>query len=139
MMQRTRTRRNLPAIIAVVVGVLGVIAGGCASAAVKGSPATFAQTPSGSTTATLPTEIPTTVAGAPPKRTGVLGTAQSLGCSSDLATLETAIQTFFAINGKYPSSEAEMVQGGIIATESKMHDIGPDGTIVPSPIGGCTK
>ena len=129
-------RRIVPLSLVVVSGLIGV---GCASAAVKGTPPTFGQTPSGSTTATLPSAIPTTVISAPPKRTGVLGTAQSLGCSSDLATLETAIQTFFAINGKYPSSEAEMVQAGIIATESKMHDIGPDGTIVPSPVGGCTK
>ena len=117
---------------------LVAISASCASAKVDLSPPTFAQTAAG---AASPPSLPaasTSVLGPPPVRTGVLGSAQALGCSSDLDTMKLAIDSFLAINGRYPNSEAELVQGGLITTESKMHDIGPDGTIVPSPTSGCT-
>ncbi len=112
-------RRMIPLIVLAIT----VAVAGCASDKATKSPPTFA----------------TTVVSAPPVRTGILGTAQSLGCASDLETLQAAIDSFFAINGHYPTAEAELVQTGILSTDSKFHDIGPDGTIVPSPTGGCTK
>jgi hypothetical protein len=122
--------------ICLVAGLTLTAAAGCASTAGKTSPPTFPQTATNSTSAAS-TGVTSTSAGPPPVRTGVLGSAQALGCASDLATVETAIQAFFAINSRYPNSEAELVSGGLIATESALHDIGPDGTIVPSPSSGC--
>ena len=124
-----------------VSGLALIATAGCASTTGTTSPPTFPQSSVTSTGATSTSHTSTshtsTSAGPPPVRTGVLGSAQALGCASDLTTVETAIQAFFAINSRYPNSEAELVSAGVIATESAMHDIGPDGTIVPSPSSGC--
>ena len=135
-MRSLQTMRPPAALLATLF--LGMVSA-CSSSTVNTSPATFAQSPVAATPVPVAADGTTTAPGPPPVRTGVLGSAQSLGCSSDLDTMETAIEAFFAFNGQYPNSEADLVQGGLISAESKFHDIGPDGTVVPSPSSGCTR
>ncbi len=69
----------------------------------------------------------------------MIGAAQSVGCDTDLGTMETAVESFFALNGRYPYSESEMVLSGLLVEQSAFHDVGPDGAVIPSPSGGCVR
>ena len=119
----------------VALSLLLTVGAGCSSTTSSNSPATFAPGPIAAANASSTTAV----AVAPPVRTGILGTAQSLGCSTDLDVMKTVMESFLALNGRNPDSEAELVSGGLLATESAFHDIGPGGTIVPSPTGGCAR
>lgn len=123
----------LPALI-----TLGV---SCSSNSINTAPATFAQaTVPVATTAPAATSLPVTgvtVASSSPK--GMIGGAQSVGCDTDLGTMETAVESFFALNGRYPDSEAELVLTGLLVEQSVFHDVGPDGAVIPSPSAGCVR
>ena len=53
--------------------------------------------------------------------------------------METAVESFFALNGRYPANEAELVLSGLLVEQSTFHDVGPDGAVVPSPSRGCVR
>ena len=53
--------------------------------------------------------------------------------------METAVESFFALNGRYPDLEAELVLSGLLVEQSAFHDVGPNGAVIPSPSGGCLR
>ena len=121
--------------LAVVVMTIVIIGSACSSSSQNKAPATFPQATL-APTSTVPGTGTTTPA---PPGTGIIGTAQSVGCDTDLGTMETAVESFFALNGRYPANEAELVLGGILVQQSAFHDVGPNGAVVPAPGGGCVR
>ena len=120
----------------VLLGTLLTFGSACSSTATVNNPATFPQATAPSTTATAVSSVATS---APSSPSGVIGSAQSVGCDTDLGTMDTAVESFFALNGRYPKSEAELVQGGLLVGESAFHDVGPDGAVIPAPNSGCVR
>ncbi len=122
-------------VLALALPALITMSTGCASNSISTTPATFPQ-------ATVPSSMtsPATAAiTAATTATGIISGAQSVGCDTDLGTMETAVESFFALNGRYPYSEAELVLSGVLVGQSVFHDVGPDGAVVPSGSGGCLR
>ena len=111
--------------------LFGALATSCASD--KGAATT---TTTATTAATAP---PTTTAtsSAATMSTGFFGGAHSAACDTDLDLVQTAVESYLAINGGTEVTEAQLVQQGVMREESTLHDIGPGATVIPSPAGGC--
>lgn len=134
---------------AAILGI-GMIIGGCTSdakpaattAAAKTSttltPTTLTSTAKTSTATTGTTPIsPATSVNATSSTGGAFGGTHSAACDTDLTAVQTAVEAYFAINGGQDVTEAQLVQAGLLRQESTLHDIGPQGTVVASPTGGC--
>lgn len=61
----------------------------------------------------------------------------ALVCDTDRKTLETAIDAFYAMEGRAPTDETELV-GTLLREASASYDIAPDGTLIPAPGSPCT-
>ena len=129
---------------AAILGI-GMIIGGCSSDA-KPAATTAAATTSTTltpttltgtaTTGTTPIS-PATSVNATSSTGGAFGGTHSAACDTDLTAVQTAVEAYFAINGGQDVTEAQLVQAGLLGQESTLHDIGPQGTVVASPTGGC--
>jgi hypothetical protein len=59
-------------------------------------------------------------------------------CNSELRTMQVAVEAYYAQNGEYPTSEAELVQVQFIRVESAAYDLVPDtGEVVRVPGVPC--
>jgi prepilin-type N-terminal cleavage/methylation domain-containing protein len=68
---------------------------------------------------------------------GLQGKSQSSACDSDQRALETAMETYRAINGAY-ATEGQLVAAGQLRGESSMHDVVlGDGSYTLTPVGAC--
>ncbi len=137
---------------AAILGI-GMIIGGCSSDAKPAAttattsttltPTTLTSTATTSTattgTATTGTTpiSPATSVNATSSTGGAFGGTHSAACDTDLTAVQTAVEAYFAINGGQDVTEAQLVQAGLLRQESTLHDIGPQGTVVASPTGGC--
>ena len=134
---------------AAILGI-GMIIGGCSSDA-KPAATTAAATTSTTLTPTAKTSTaktstaptgttpisPATSVNATSSTGGAFGGTHSAACDTDLTAVQTAVEAYFAINGGQDVTEAQLVQAGLLGQESTLHDIGPQGTVVASPTGGC--
>lgn len=73
------------------------------------------------------------------RATGAFGATQSAACETDLQLVETQVDAYLAINGGTDVTEAEIVAQGLGREPSTLHDIGPGGTVIPAPGGGCAR
>ena len=134
---------------AAILGI-GMIIGGCSSDAKPAAttaaattsttltPTTLTSTAKTSTAPTGTTPIsPATSVNATSSTGGAFGGTHSAACDTDLTAVQTAVEAYFAINGGQDVTEAQLVQAGLLGQESTLHDIGPQGTVVASPTGGC--
>ena len=134
---------------AAILGI-GMIIGGCSSDAKPAAttaaattsttltPTTLTGTATTSTATTGTTPIsPATSVNATSSTGGAFGGTHSAACDTDLTAVQTAVEAYFAINGGQDVTEAQLVQAGLLGQESTLHDIGPQGTVVASPTGGC--
>ena len=134
---------------AAILGI-GMIIGGCSSDAKPAAttaaattsttltPTTLTSTAKTSTATTGTTPIsPATSVNATSSTGGAFGGTHSAACDTDLTAVQTAVEAYFAINGGQDVTEAQLVQAGLLGQESTLHDIGPQGTVVASPTGGC--
>ena len=144
---------------AAILGI-GMIIGGCSSDAKPAATTAAATTAAANTsttltrTATTSTALtgtaktgtattgttpisPATSVNAPSSTGGAFGGTHSAACDTDLTAVQTAVEAYFAINGGQDVTEAQLVQAGLLRQESTLHDIGPQGTVVASPTGGC--
>ena len=73
---------------------------------------------------------------------GITTRGKEATCDADYKTYETAIQAYYAQNGTYPASDAELVTGGFLTTESTNYDVAAaaDGSIAVDAAGtnDCT-
>ena len=58
-------------------------------------------------------------------------------CEIERKTLATAEEAFVVLNGKMPTSEAELVEQQLILEPSAGYEITADGQIVPAPGSPC--
>ena len=134
---------------AAILGI-GMIIGGCSSDAKPAAttaaattsttltPTTLTSTAKTSTATTGTATIsPATSVNATSSTGGAFGGTHSAACDTDLTAVQTAVEAYFAINGGQDVTEAQLVQAGLLRQESTLHDIGPQGTVVASPTGGC--
>lgn len=119
---------------AAILGI-GMIIGGCSSDAKPA--ATTAAAPTGTATTGTKPISPATSVNATSSTGGAFGGTHSAACDTDLTAVQTAVEAYFAINGGQDVTEAQLVQAGLLGQESTLHDIGPQGTVVASPTGGC--
>lgn len=119
---------------AAILGI-GMIIGGCSSDAKPA--ATTAAAPTGTATTGTKPISPATSVNATSSTGGAFGGTHSAACDTDLTAVQTAVEAYFAINGGQDVTEAQLVQAGLLRQESTLHDIGPQGTVVASPTGGC--
>lgn len=71
---------------------------------------------------------------------GISDRGQDSACDTDRATLEVAIEAYFAKAGNYPALEGDMLTGAykFLRSESSNFDVGAgDGTITPTVGGDC--
>lgn len=94
---------------------------------------------SGNTPATFPVGVPGATAAPPTLGTGDFDRAQSAACEGDLSTVSLAVESYFALNGRYPDSETELIEGGRLLNQSELHDVTAGGVIVPSPSHDCVR
>ena len=111
--------------------MLCCIAAACSSSAASTSTSTSTST-SASTSTSTPS-APVTMS------TGVFGNARSAACDTDLNQMEMVVDSYLALNGGTEVTEHELVQQGLLREESVLHDVGPGGTVIPSPNGGCVR
>jgi len=71
---------------------------------------------------------------------GITTRGKEATCDADYKTYETAIQAYYAQNGSYPASDAELVTGGFITSESTNYNVGTGGAVALDPAGtnDCT-
>ena len=93
----------------------------------------------GNTPATFPVGVPGATAATAPLGTGFFGSATSASCETDLKTLELAVESYRALNDRYPDSEAELIEGGLLVNQSEFHDVTAGGVIVPAPSQDCVR
>lgn len=67
-----------------------------------------------------------------PERSSTTLTEVKRRCSIDTRTLRTAQEAFYARNGRYASTDEELVADGLLSEPSPIHDF----EIVPAPPGG---
>ena len=67
---------------------------------------------------------------------GIQG-ASELQCNQALRDYQSAIENFTILEGRAPTSEAELAPR-YIRSVSELVDIGPDGQVVVQPGGGCS-
>lgn len=69
---------------------------------------------------------------------GLQSKSQSSACAADRSALETAMDTYRAINGSY-GTEVQLVSSGQLRSESSMYDVtlGSDGDFTLTPVGPC--
>lgn len=68
---------------------------------------------------------------------GIIEQGYAQACDADRKTLELASEAFYAMNGSYPSAEADLVAAGLLRSESEGMDLAGDGSIVPAPGSHC--
>ena len=52
--------------------------------------------------------------------------------------MQNAVEAYLAMNLTDTVVEADIVKAGFLREESVLHDVQPDGTIIPAPGGICT-
>jgi hypothetical protein len=65
-----------------------------------------------------------------------IGDADAVACDEQSHSLELAIESFRALNGRLPTDESELV-GVFIVSEVRDFDVGANGTVIPSLTGRC--
>ena len=93
----------------------------------------------GNTPATFRVGVPGDTAAPPSLGTGAFGSATSAACEADLSTVSLAVESYRARKGRYPDSEAELIEGGLLINQSEYHDVTAGGVIVPSPSQDCVR
>jgi prepilin-type N-terminal cleavage/methylation domain-containing protein len=70
---------------------------------------------------------------------GLQSKSQSSACANDRSALETAMETYRALNGTY-ATEGELVAAGQLRGESSMYDVMlGDGSYTLTPVGPCAE
>jgi hypothetical protein len=64
------------------------------------------------------------------------GQADTVACEDQLRTLELAVESFRALEGRLPISEADLVPRYLVS-ETPDYDISPGAEVVPSMRGRC--
>jgi hypothetical protein len=59
-------------------------------------------------------------------------------CVQERALLQTAVEAATLMAPDAPLTEAAMVSGGFLHSESRLMDVRPDGTVVAAPGSVCT-
>jgi hypothetical protein len=59
-------------------------------------------------------------------------------CGVERRTIELAVEAFYAIEGRYPTTERELVDAQVLREEVTSYDVAPDGVITPAPGSTCT-
>ncbi len=59
-------------------------------------------------------------------------------CGVERQTLETAIDAYEALTGDLPTSEADLVDQGLLREETSSYDLDATGAIVPSAGSNCS-
>jgi general secretion pathway protein G len=54
---------------------------------------------------------------------GITDRGEESSCEADLATVEVAVEAYFAQNGIYPPAEADLVTGGFLRDESDLYNV----------------
>ena len=62
--------------------------------------------------------------------------AGKYSCSAERQMMETAVEAFYALNGRNPASEAEMVPM-FLRTKSETMDLDSSGNVVAAPNSNC--
>lgn len=65
-----------------------------------------------------------------------IGKTDAVACEEQQRSLELAIESFRALNGRLPTDESELV-GMFIVNEVPDYDVGANGSVVPSLTGRC--
>ena len=73
---------------------------------------------------------------------GITTRGKEATCDADYKTYETAIQAYYAQNGAFPTSDADLVTGGFLTSASTNYDVASagDGSIAVDAAGtnNCT-
>jgi prepilin-type N-terminal cleavage/methylation domain-containing protein len=59
---------------------------------------------------------------------GITDRGEESSCEADLATLEVATEAFFAQEGTYPTSDAQLVTADFLRDESELYEVAADGS-----------
>jgi hypothetical protein len=65
-----------------------------------------------------------------------IGNADAVACEEQHQSLELAIESYRALNGRLPTDESELV-GSFIVNEVPDYDVGDNGSVIPSLTGRC--
>jgi general secretion pathway protein G len=57
---------------------------------------------------------------------GITDRGEESSCEADLATLEVAVEAYFAQEGEYPPDETALVTEGFLRDESDLYDVADD-------------
>lgn len=61
---------------------------------------------------------------------GITDQGQDSACEADRATLEVAVEAYYAQNNRYPDSQAALT--GFLRSPSTLYDVGSGGSIIAS-------
>ena len=136
-MGRHNSQRTLAPLAILLFGALATSCASDKGAATTTTATTAPPTTTATTTATTAPPTTTATSSAATMSTGFFGGAHSAACDTDLDLVQTAVESYLAINGGTEVTEAQLVQQGVMREESTLHDIGPGATVIPSPAGGC--
>jgi general secretion pathway protein G len=68
---------------------------------------------------------------------GISSRGQLTACQSDKATLDVAVEAYFAQNGTNAANEQALVDGGFLKSLSSTHDVSATGAVTPTAAGKC--
>lgn len=61
---------------------------------------------------------------------GITDRGKESVCDADRKTYEVAVEAYWAQNGAYPATDADLVTGGLLKAESDNYDVGTGGAVV---------
>jgi hypothetical protein len=68
---------------------------------------------------------------------GVFDQVTGVACEADFKTLSIAVEAFWAMEGRAPTTEDELV-GTFLREPSPAYDISPSGEVIPATGSPCT-
>ena len=69
---------------------------------------------------------------------GITDRGEESSCEADLATLEVAVEAYFAQEGVYPDTEQRLVEAEFLRDTSDLYAVGPNGTITVQNTAQCS-